>query len=180
METLDNSSWMSKPNNWWVGSTDPVWQGAFEDLPYQNEPFNDPVSLAEWRDLGYTQTKFTGDMYDMRNPEPEWMNTIRKVLPWKHFSWSVYRMGPGCCLPTHADTYARFVKYHSITDMNTVNRAIFFMKDWESGHIFEIDGLPQTQWKAGDYYVWRNDTEHLAANVGKTPRYSLQITGVIE
>jgi hypothetical protein len=158
---------MATPDNnkhWWQSHSDPVWQGAFEDLPYQNEPL----------------TKFTGDMYDMRNPEPEWMNAIRKVLPWKHFSWSVYRMGPGCVLPTHGDTYARFCKLYNITDMDTIHRAIFFMKDWESGHIFEIDGLPQTQWRAGDYYVWRNDTEHLAANVGKTPRYSLQITGVIE
>jgi hypothetical protein len=51
--------------NWWSGNTAPVWQTAFEDLPFSNEPFNDPVSLAEWRELGYTQTKFTGDMYDM-------------------------------------------------------------------------------------------------------------------
>jgi hypothetical protein len=31
-------------------------------LPYTNEPFNDPASLAQWQELGYTQTRFTGDM----------------------------------------------------------------------------------------------------------------------
>lgn len=165
--------------NCWSGTTDPVWQNAFEDLPYINEPFNDSVSLAEWRELGYTQTKFTGDMYDMRNPAPKWMAAIQDVLPWTHFSWSIYRMGPGCCLPTHGDTYARFVKHHDIEDTNRIHRAIFFMKDWESGHVFELDGKPITQWKAGDYFVWRNDTPHMAANVGKTNRYSLQITGII-
>ena len=175
METHDKPS-----KKWWQGSTAPVWQNAFEDLPFSNEPFNDPVSLAEWRELGYTQTKFTGDMYDMRNPAPKWMDEIQTVLPWKHFSWSVYRMGPVCCLPTHSDTYARFIKYHNIKDADTIHRAIFFMKDWESGHVFEIDGEPQTKWHAGDYFIWQNDTEHMAANVGKTHRYSLQITGVIE
>jgi hypothetical protein len=181
METLDNNNWNATAKHvWWQGKTNPVWQGYYLDLPYVNEPFNDPASLAEWRALGYTQTKFTGDMYDMRNPEPEWIEAIRKVLPWKHFSWSVYRMEPGCCLPTHGDTYARFCKLYNITDFNTIHRAIFFMEDWQSGHVFEIDGLPQYHWCAGDYYVWQYNTPHLAANVGKTNRYSLQITGVIE
>ena len=54
------------------------------------------------------------------------------------------------------------------------------MEDWQSGHVFEIEKQPIVEWRAGDYVVWKNDTLHLAANVGKTSRYTLQITGVIE
>ena len=165
-------------SNWWSGNTDPVWKDQYKDLMYINEPFNDPISLKEWRDLGYTQTKFTGDMYDMRQAEPDWMNAIRKVLPWKYFSWSIYRMNPGSCLPEHGDTYSRFRELHNYN--GTIHRAIFYMEDWQSGHISEIEKKPLINWTAGDYIIWKNDTLHLAANVGKTSRYTLQITGVIE
>ena len=165
-------------SNWSRGHTDPVWKNQYTDLMYINEPFNDPISLKEWRDLGYTQTKFTGDMYDMRQEEPDWIDAIRKVLPWKHFSWSIYRMNPGSCLPEHGDTYARFKELHNWD--GDIHRAIFYMEDWQSGHISEIEKQPLINWRAGVYIIWKNDTLHLAANVGKTPRYSLQITGVIE
>lgn len=171
MEILEHS------NHKW-GHIDPVWYGLYKDLDFINEPFNDVESLQEWRNLGYTQSKFTGDMYDMRNPEPIWMGSIRQLIPWKHFSWSVYRMGPGCVLPNHSDTYARFRKLYKYT--GDVYRCIFFMEDWQSGHYFEIDGIPKTHWIAGDYVYWKNATLHLAANVGKTDRYTLQITGVVE
>jgi len=165
-------------SNWSRGHTDTVWKDQYKDLMYINEPFNDPISLKEWRDLGYTQTKFTGDMYDMRQAEPNWMDAIRKVLPWKYFSWSIYRMNPGSCLPEHGDTYARFRELHNYND--DIHRAIFYMEDWQSGHISEIEKQPLINWHAGDYIIWKNDTLHLAANVGKTARYTLQITGVIK
>ncbi len=164
--------------NWHSGRTNAVWSGAYKNLTYINEPFNDPVSLKEWRDLGYTQTKFTGDMYDMRQDEPEWMFAITEAFPWRHFSWSVYRMNPGTTLPMHGDTYARFRELHNWT--GDVHRAVVYMEDWQSGHISEIEDTVITGWKAGDYIVWKNDTQHLAANVGKTSRYTLQVTGVIE
>lgn len=154
------------------------WWVSHRALPYINEPFNDPESLALWRDLGYTQTRFTGDMYDMRNPEPAWIEPFRRYFPWKHFSWSVYRMGPGCVLPNHADTYARFRELHDIQDSDSIFRAVIFLEDWQSGHYFEINGQPHTGWLAGDTVIWQNDVEHLAANMGVTDRYTLQITGV--
>ena len=56
--------------NWYQGHMDPYWNGEYKDLMYIYEPFNDPVSLKEWRNLGFTQTKFTGDIYVMRQTEP--------------------------------------------------------------------------------------------------------------
>jgi hypothetical protein len=78
----------------------------------------------------------------------------------------------------HGDTYARFRELYSWD--GDIHRAIFYMEDWQSGHISEIEKQPLINWHAGDYIIWKNDTLHLAANVGKTPRYTLQITGVIE
>ena len=162
---------------WWQGHVEPCWTDH-RKLAYINEPFNDAASLAAWRALGFTQTVFTGDMYDMRNQEPTWIAPLRDCFDWQHFSWSVYRMGPGCVLPNHSDTYARFIKLHNIKDPSTIYRAIVFLEDWQSGHYFEIQGQPFTNWRAGDTVTWNNDVPHLAANMGETDRYTLQITGV--
>lgn len=156
----------------------PWWANQHHSLPYVNEPFNDPVALQEWQDLGYTQTKFTGDMYDMRNPEPNWVSPFRSWFPWQHFGWSVYRMTPGCVLPNHSDTYAKFRELFSITDPETIYRAVIFLEDWQSGHYLEIDETSITHWAAGDAVIWQGSTPHLAANIGKTNRYTLQITGI--
>lgn len=171
MATLENPKKWSKTwiEPWWV---------SYKDLPYVNEPFNDAESLSLWQRLGYTQTKFTGDMYDMRNPEPGWIQPFRNLIPWQHFSWSIYRMGPGCVLPTHSDTYVKFRQIYNIDQAQSICRAVVMLEDWQSGHYFEIDGQPQTKWLAGDTFVWRDDVPHLAANVGMTNRYTLQITGV--
>jgi hypothetical protein len=164
-------------SSWAQGHIDPWWED-YQDLPYVNEQFNDDVALAEWRALGYTQTRFTGDMYDMRNAEPTWIDDFRKIFPWQYFSWSIYRMSPGTVLPNHSDTYARFQHVYGIEDIETISRAVVYLEDWQSGHYAEVAGVPIVDWLAGDYIAWRGTTLHLAANNGKTHRYTLQITGV--
>ena len=87
-------------------------------------------------------------------------------------------MGPGTVLPNHADTYARFCKIHNIQDTGSIFRAVIFLENWQSGHYFEINQDPVVEWCAGETIIWNNDTLHLAANMGMTDRYTLQITGV--
>lgn len=170
------------------GYISPWWTKEDLDLPYIHEPFNNPDDLAKWQALGYTQTRFTGDLYDMRFPEPSWIDGFRKHFQWDHWSWSVYRMPPGTVLPNHSDTYARFKQIHNLPEDTTVKRAVVFLEDWQSGHYFEINGRPMQQlnsrrpeprmWFAGTWIAWSNDTPHLAANMGMTNRYTLQITGI--
>jgi len=174
MEILENN------NTWSRFRLPEVWWTNHEDIPYFNEPFNDPESLSWWRSLGYTQTKFTGDMYDMRFEEPKWMDRFREFFPWNHFSWSIYRMTPGCTLPRHSDLYVRFRKLYNIEDPSKIRRAVVFLDDWQSGHYFDVDDTPVLQWRAGEGVVWENDTPHSAANVGVTNRYTLQITGAVD
>jgi hypothetical protein len=165
-------------SNWYQGHITPWWGLQHQTLPYVNEPFNDTESLAEWKKLGYTQSRFTGDMYDMRNIEPGWINAFRQHFQWQHFSWSVYRMDPGCVLPQHHDTYDRFIKIYNIADPTKICRAIVFLEDWAPGHYFDVMQTPIVNWRAGDTVTWNWNTPHTAANVGLTPRYTLQITGI--
>jgi len=181
--SLDPGGWYRRPasprnfGRIWIS---PCWDHTYRDLDYQHEPFNNNDDVVSWNRLGFTQKRFTGDMYDMRRSEPRWMAKLRDILPLKYFSWSLYRMRPGDVLPHHRDTYARFREVYDVPADATIRRYIIFMEDWQPGHYFEIDGTPMTRWIAGSAVLWHNDIEHLAANLGRTPRYTLQITGVID
>lgn len=162
---------------WARGHVEPWWGLRHRDLDYRNEPFNDDEAVREWQRLGFTQTRFTGDMYDMRRREPDWLTRFHGHFPIDNFSWSLYRMPPGTILPTHRDTYKRFREIHRLNDTATIVRVIVFLEDWQSGHYLEMDGFPVVNWRAGDWVCWGNDFPHMAANIGCTDRYTLQITG---
>jgi len=164
--------------NYAMGLLDPWWKYHHRDLPYVHEPFNNAADVDLWRDQGFTNERFTGDMYDMRFAEPWWIREFREVLPMQHFSWSMYRMLPGDIMPRHSDTYARFCQINDIVDVQLVRRYVVFMEPWQSGHVFEIDDHIITDWQAGSWVSWLGDVPHLAANIGSSVRYTLQLTGL--
>jgi hypothetical protein len=85
-------------------------------------------------------------------------------------------MPPGTVLPEHGDTYTKFKEIHKVKN-TTIIRIIVFLKDWQQGHYMEMNGEPVLKWRAGDWVCWSDGFLHTAANVGKTNRYTLQITG---
>jgi hypothetical protein len=89
--------------------------------------------------------------------------------------YSVQLMMPGQVLPLHTDTYARYQAHAGVT-AEQIFRTIVFVEDWQSGHISEVDGRPICDWRRGDYVTWQGRTKHMAANLGHSPRYTLQIT----
>jgi hypothetical protein len=156
------------------------WNDEFKQLNYINEAFNDADNLQHWLGLGFAN-KFTGDMCDMRGTQPSWNQTIIDIfaeMGWQDIGTSYYRMMPGTILPTHSDLYKKYIELFGLQGQeHTIRRAIIFLEDWQSGHYFEGNGEPYIKWRAGDTVEWCYNTPHLAANVGMTPRYTLQITG---
>jgi hypothetical protein len=156
------------------------WDDEFKTLNYIHEPFNDPVSLSRWTAQGYTGP-FTGFMCDMRRPQPSWNNKIVSLFEehgWRDVGTSYYRMDTGVVLPTHQDLYVKYIDIFGLKGKEkSIRRAIVFLEDWASGHYFEIMDNPLIMWTAGQVVEWSYDTPHMAANLGSTPRYTLQITG---
>jgi hypothetical protein len=157
------------------------WDPEFKELNYINEEFNDSDNTQHWMFLGFPG-KFTGDMCDMRDTQPSWNNRFiglfQEEMGWKDVCTSYYRMMPGTILPTHSDTYNRYIELFDLKGEELmIRRAIVFLEDWRPGHYAEYMDVPYTQWQAGDTVEWQYDTPHMAANMGFTPRYTLQITG---
>jgi hypothetical protein len=159
------------------------WDDEYKSLDYVNESFNDINSTALWVSQGYP-FKFTGDMCDMRSPQPSWNQQFIDhfaSLGWKDIGTSYYRMPTGTILPTHSDLYIKYIDLFGLKGQEqTIRRAIVFLEDWKSGHYFESQGVPLTEWTSGTVVEWTYDTPHMAANIGIEPRYTLQITGHVD
>lgn len=161
-----------------LGHIKPWWNHEHQQLQYVHEEFNNIQDIERWQQSGWTQSRFTGDLYDMRYAEPAWIAPFREHVCMQHFCWSVYRMRSGDVLPEHTDSYARFCRIHDVTDIGCISRYLVFLESWQSGHYFEIAGTPIVQWQAGDWVMWRGAIPHMAANLGASPRYTLQLTGL--
>jgi hypothetical protein len=156
------------------------WDDEFLHLDYVNEQFNDPESTARWLAQGYAN-KFTGDMCDMRGTQPTWNPVIVDIfeqMGWQDVGTSYYKMMPGTILPTHQDLYKKYIDIFGLHGQeHTIRRALVFLQDWQPGHYLEGMNEPVVKWRAGDVIEWCYDTPHMAANMGSTARYTLQVTG---
>jgi hypothetical protein len=150
----------------------------YKNLNYVNRPFNDIDTVKKWKSLGHNYEKYTGLMVDQSQKIPNWCYAIAKQLSLKNFGIVLYCMTPGTIMPEHRDTFVRYKKVMNLNNSNDVYRAVIFLEDWKSGHYFEIDNNPLVNWKKGDCVMWKNDIPHMAANLGKENRYTMQITGV--
>ena len=168
---------------WHKGHIEPFWSKvSYTQLNYALESFNNPSDMMKWKRQGYVhpQSHYTGFLCDMRKPQPAWNDSIIKwfedTYSVKDVGTSYYRMGTGVILPTHKDTYKKYREIFGVRLKDCV-RVVVYLEDWASGHISEVDGVPVTNWRAGDYVFWESDTPHLAANIGLDKRFTLQLTG---
>lgn len=158
----------------------PFWDHEYKELNYIHEPFNDPISARIWSEQGY-RGPVTGVMCDMKQRHPVWTDKIIKLFTakgWNDIGVCFYRMDTGVILPVHKDLYLKYIQLFDLQGKEqTIFRAIIFLEDWQSGHYAEYCNEPFVNWKAGDGVYWQYDALHMAANIGLTPRYTLQITG---
>ena len=161
----------------------PFWDKCYIDLDYTNETFNDLDQLQIWHEQGYSN-QFTGDMCDMRKSQPIWNQRFIEIFRdkgWQDVGTSYYRMQTGTVLPTHRDLYLKYIELYSLKGReHTIRRAIVFLEDWQPGHYAEYQDQAFVNWRAGAVVEWTYETPHMAANLGLTPRYTLQITGHVD
>lgn len=158
------------------GHIEPFWGSDHRNLPYERQPVSEE-EVNEWVEEGYDYVKnFTGSMYSSKNPLPSWISALKESFDLYKQTYTFYRMDTLEIMPTHIDHYNTYMKLTN-TRYNNVYRVVLMLEDWQPGHYFELDGIGYVNWKAGDWFKWKSDTPHAASNIGKEPRYTLQITG---
>jgi hypothetical protein len=176
---------MSQWNDKWIWMKGHVaWLKEIKDhrcLTMVREDFNDTEQMQNWHNQGFTPR--TGAMFDMRSANQP--SLTQKLIEYvekqglENVGVSYYRMDPGDNLPYHRDSYKKYISLFNLEERkNNIVRFIFFPEDRQAGHIFEVDGK-LIDWNAGDWVAWRYDATHMAANLGTSSRYTIQVTGVI-
>lgn len=159
---------------------EPFWDNEYTKLDYIQEPFNDPADVALWLSQGY-QGKICGDLCDMRHRLPAWNQRfidLYQSMGWKDIGCAYYRMTSGTVMPVHQDRYKRYIELFDLQGQeHNIVRALVMLENWQPGHYIEIMGQAHVDYCAGTVFEWTYDTPHAAANIGLTPRYTLQITG---
>ena len=99
-----------------------------------------------------------------------------KKFKLKHTVVALNKMVPGQILPFHTDLYGTYIKRNKIKNKKDIIRIIVFLQDSHPGHQLWI-GDKFCTGPAGSYFGWHYGQEHMAANLGKKDRHTLQITG---
>jgi hypothetical protein len=118
-------------------------------------------------------------MYNSTNPMPKWVDQIPDALGMTKCGFVFYRMDQLDIMPPHVDHFDTYCRVFEV-ERELVYRAIVFLEDWKPGHYFEYDSRGTVNWKQGDYVIYSTDTPHAASNIGTSPRYTLQVTGILK
>lgn len=154
-----------------------LWSDEHTKLDYFKKPISDTL-IQNWREMGYTHENHNGYLYDQSDDRvlPLFTDQLaQNFQKLKNIGFAFYKMEQMTIMPPHVDEYEAYSKIFNV-DPKDVIRVLIFLEDWQPGHCFEIDGKPFTGWKAGACIEWTSE-EHSAANIGITPRYTLQLTG---
>lgn len=149
----------------------------FDSLEFKERPFQDEKTIEDWKKNGHVYEKYAGLTIEKSQSQPNWVSEVEKKFDLKNKTSCIYCMTPGTIMPEHRDFYKKYKSLYNLKKVNNIVRIVVFLEDWKSGHYFEIEDMPIVNWKRGDYIMWKNDTPHMAANIGRENRYTLQITG---
>tara|TARA_A100001015_G_scaffold165384_1_gene183832 strand:- start:25 stop:591 length:567 start_codon:yes stop_codon:yes gene_type:complete len=84
---------------------------------------------------------------------------------------------PGLILPWHKDNYPTYAR-NKKAEVENIARIMIFLHDPAPGHQLWIEDK-FCSGPAGSWFSWHGATKHMAANLGETDRYVLQITGKV-
>lgn len=164
------------------GHVHPYWTpGDYQNLKYKKEKIK--IEIEQWVKAGYPKdTKFEGFMYDNKNPMPNIVDRFEHLFTnLENLTYTFYKMPTMTVMPEHVDHFTKYKKLFKVPAEKVI-RILVMLEDWKPGHYLEINGKAIVDWKAGDFFAWKNDTPHAAANIGKKTdtRYTLQITATLK
>jgi hypothetical protein len=153
------------------------WEEDYRDLEYVSGYVTSSKTEQMWLAQGHIKEAVIIAGYHNNHIMPKWVEKFADFFPdFENFAYSIHRMDPGRYFPIHGDHYNRYREVFGIEKNIDVYRMAMFFNDRESGQFYEVGDQAFSEWVAGQVFCWKNDTTHLAANLGSTPRYNLIVT----
>jgi hypothetical protein len=158
----------------------PFWTtDEYYNLHYTSEYFRDINQLDEWKIAGHHLPSTTIAICPVTSPT-EFSTKIESYFNHlHHIGICFHLLLPGHYLPLHRDAYGFYTKKYEITNIDKIHRYIMFLEDSQPGHFLIVGDTVHSKWNAGDVQSFSGATAHSAINLGMTPRYTLQITGIV-
>jgi len=103
---------------------------------------------------------------------------VKKYFDLKDLVCDLSKYTPGMILPWHSDTFPTYSKNMGITNLDDIVRIIIFLHQDEPGHQLWIEDK-LCRGNAGTWFAWTGNQKHMAANIGESDRYVIQLTGHI-
>lgn len=130
-----------------------------ENADYKNK------TAELWIKAGYDLSKLGWEFY-----YKEHVGDLSMPIPVQgNVKWWFSKLSPGDMFPLHFD--------HFPGDITNIKRYWMACQDFIPGHIFIYNGKNLEDYKAGDLFeISPTENMHAAANLGFTPKVSLQIT----
>lgn len=173
-----------------LGSIVPCWQDNLEQIILESKSVT-WNQLANWRtrnEPGKSKSKkdlAAEEHITGRNETLYPTNLSWKIPPILQYVSDLFAVDD-CMARIHVQMPSQVFNMHidqlyswNITDPDSVSRFQIALTDWEPGHFCSYGNYLYTGWRAGDVTIfdWQN-VPHSTANAGRSPRVTLQITGI--
>jgi quercetin dioxygenase-like cupin family protein len=149
------------------------------------------IKLKNFKDKGWEWILHYGypqdEHYDNHNTElyqsfdkaPKEIMSFAEQHFQKNYSITMIKQLPGQFIPRHKDKYYKFKSKNKKADPKKILRYCIFLEDWKPGHYFEYNDKPVKPWSKGDVLVLKEGVYHRTVNAGTFPKYTAQITGLL-
>jgi hemerythrin len=149
------------------------------------------IKLKKFVDKGYEWILHYGypqdEHYDNKNTElyqtfdtaPKEIIEYAKLHFQENYSITMIKQMPGHFIPRHKDKHYKFKSKNKSCNHKKILRYCIFLEDWKPGHYFEYDDKPIKPWSRGDIIVLEPGVYHRSVNAGTVPKYTAQITGLL-
>lgn len=146
-------------------------------MPY-TRPTLSTERVSLYHKEGYlTNTAINFTVEEYNEPTiPTWAKDIERVFGLFDQGLKFIRLSQYDVIPPHVPSITDYC-IENKADPDDVMISILMLEDWQAGHLLEINGIPHTNWKKGDWFKFWADTKLSYANVGKKKMYMLQLVG---
>jgi hypothetical protein len=153
------------------------WDDAYKNLNYITDYVTSSAIQQEWLAQGHLPEAVVIANYHQNKEMPFWVFKFADYFPeYENFSYSLHKIATGRYFPRHVDYYKKYREMINVSNSIDIYRFVMFFEDRQPGQFYEINDKPYTDWVAGQVFSWKNDTTHMVANLGSTPRYALIAT----